>query len=174
MSDEYPERRNTGCLVAAVAGCLLAAGLLFVVAKSKRPALEAKGAAAAPVAIDSWSAGREGENWTHRDLLNHLATRGVRAEASAAKLGLAQGPAMWFIQSPITYEQRGKLHWLDTIQHEQTYIESTGVTWVYVQKLASAGAARDEAGMSQNGFSWGRFHFNGDKEFLRRIRAVLP
>lgn len=170
--DDIPQRRNSGLLVAVATGCLFAIGLAAVAFYAKRQGPQLKGQPA--VSVDTWSAAREGESWTHRDLLNHLATRGVKAEAKAAKLGSTYGPAMWFVRSPLTDEQRGKLQWLESVQGEQAYIDSIGVTWVYVQKLPTAGAARDEAGLSQNGFSWGRFHFNGDKEFLRGIRAVLP
>jgi hypothetical protein len=45
---------------------------------------------------------------------------------------------------------------------------------VYVRKRASAADAKDQAGSTNDGFSWGRFIFLGDPALSVRIHAALP
>lgn len=152
-------RRRDRSALPLVAG-LVAAGLLLALGAGLVAALvvlrKPPGAAPAPVAaLLGPSAAREGESWTHQELLDHLAGRlagrGLTVEMEKTEAGDFYGPAAYFFLQP-------------------------GERKVYVQKRATAQDARDWAALETGRatFTWGRFVFrSADAEAVAAIRAAL-
>lgn len=94
------------------------------------------------------SASKEGEKWSHKEMIEHLQGKGHKFEAKETQFGTFFGPAMDF--------------------------EFEGDT-VYVQLRRTAQEAKDEASpKGDKAFSWGRFFFKGEQARLAQIKKALP
>ncbi|HJZ59991.1 MAG TPA: hypothetical protein VKE74_33925 [Gemmataceae bacterium] len=107
-------------------------------------------------------AGNERDQWTHKELADYLAGRGLQLEWAATHHGALHGPAAYFYR-PGTPEAGT----------ERMDFRTPGT--VYVQKRKSEGDARDEAAVhKENAFAWGRFLFaSTDQKLLGEIRQAL-
>lgn len=93
------------------------------------------------------SADREGQTWTHSDLLTHLNAHGMTLRIEKTeKGGLLRGPAAVLVPTGTEYNDDFPLD-LQRI--------------VFVEKLKDTPTARDEAGADPAAsFAWGRFLFS--------------
>jgi hypothetical protein len=107
------------------------------------------------------------EAWSHKDLLAHLASRGLSLVTDGARRGLAHGPAMYF-------GKKGSVPshvLLDGVPVTSSHYKGIA----YVQQRKSAREAKDEAGiLGDNAFAWHRFLFAGDPAFLKELQKALP
>lgn len=107
------------------------------------------------------------QDWSHKELIAHLRSKGLQLEADAAETGSANGPAMYFFPP-------GKQHVRRILDGPGAGVAAYWVDVAYVQKRKSAEEAKDRAGVLEEGFAWGRFVFMGDPLFLDKIRRALP
>jgi hypothetical protein len=135
---------------------------------SSHPATRPAAAEPPPVAQP---APRHARDWTHREILAHLQQQGLDLEAAATGIGADKGPAM-FWGLGLSDVERAALHQNADKPDAPTRLRGWPV--VYVQKCATAEAARDDAGAMTSAFSWGRFLFLGNEDVLAAIRPRLP
>lgn len=110
------------------------------------------------------------ERWTHRELITYLHESGLEFESTPSDSDSLYGPAMLFYRHNIGLKpNQSPVNPLGALQ----VFGLTSTNAVYVQKRASVAEARDHAGVTRHGFSWGRFYFNGDEKFLAEIRRAL-
>lgn len=94
------------------------------------------------------SATREGQSWSHTEMIQHLKGKGLKFEAKPTHRGGFWGPMMIF--------------------------EFNGDE-VYVQVRKSAQEAKDAASTGgERGFAWGRFIFAGEPKHLAEFKKALP
>lgn len=145
---------GTGLLMPCCAGL----GLLVYVARTR------------PVAD------REGESWTHEELLAYVNDKreGPRFVSAPSMIGTLFGPsAFWTDEATLAN------HASDFVPRQGNPV-AAGLPVVYVQKLSSAQDARDMAATmlgsrDQNtiAFAWGRFLFCGHAETVERVKRTL-
>ena len=94
------------------------------------------------------SADREGQAWTHQELLDHLNRSGLSLRLVPTEGGSLLGPVAYFAR---TGDQE-ELYTAEGIRHG-------GPTAVHVQRLGDTDAAAGTAGAlgREKGFAWGRF-----------------
>lgn len=92
------------------------------------------------------SASREGESWTHKELAEHLKSKGLQFEERPTHHGGFYGTPMEF---------------------------DFGDGTVLVVLMDTAQKARDNAGANPGAHAWGRFYFSGSKKRVEEIRGVL-
>jgi hypothetical protein len=94
----------------------------------------------------------QGSSWTHKELAEHLRSRGVRVTVVPA-LDLGGRPAAWFYDGP----------------------EGDHTPRVLVILAADTRDAREQAGaLGADSWSWGRFAFQADgPELAARYRRAL-
>jgi hypothetical protein len=160
-------RRTRLVLSGVVAACLLvglAVVVLFAVRTRQQAEVALRDAEAmaadarnrrGPIPVPAGAAPspqREGETWTHAELVAYLKSRGVAVtRTEPTHEGAHEGPAVDF--------------WSPDDER------------LYVQKRATAADARDQAGAGGAGsFSWGRFlflHAGNSPKLSAAIRAAL-
>jgi hypothetical protein len=123
------------------------------------------------VAIEAKSevSGSEIEKWTHRELIDFLAKRGTKLDAFAA-VGSDKGPAMWLIYDP-TRKRIGLVQYGDRVV--ASMVGAGQIIGVLVQKWPTVEEARDQAGATKTGYSFGRFTFLGNPSLTEYIRAAI-
>lgn len=120
------------------------------------------------------SASREGEDWSHQDLINYLTARNLAYSTYDQNPGfLGAGPSMCFARDLSAHEKIGK---------EPDWKVDSLPGMVRVYKHATAQMARDQIAVerqvnargSWGALAWGRFLFvSTDGEYLNAIRAAL-
>ena len=174
--ERRPDRTLRNSLIIAGGMCFAAVVAIFVVSHwpaSGRP--NGKGNQSPSIEGSLFSGGpspaREGDTWTHRELIAHLKARGLPLISRVATIGGAHGPAMWVAKQSGNAIRDDKMYLEMGAGDSSPPVVLDGV--VYVQKMKAADSARDEAGTTTSGFSWGRFLFLGDSDLLREIRKRL-
>lgn len=128
----------------------------------------------------SWwpRASSQGEDWTHRQLIDHLHKRGVQCHPCVAK-GF-DNPTVWLVKPEALKEDQISIADLmdPTNRMSGFQISKNWIGVIYVEKRSSAEgarqAAKDETGFAKlPSFSWGRFLFYGDARFIEEIRKAL-
>jgi hypothetical protein len=110
------------------------------------------------------SEAKEGETWSHKELIAYLQSKGVRLYSYRTNRGCFYGPAMYFLTVSVKYP---------SLLDQEAELGSWNGR-AYVQKLASAQGAKDKAGTGgDRAFSWGRFYFSGDDAFLKQMQDAL-
>jgi hypothetical protein len=101
--------------------------------------------------------------WSHRDLLDYLARQGVALERALWKSYLPEHPR---VPGGVVMIVGREVHGFG---RRPARIET-----VRIEQCPTAEIARDlAANHGSDGFAWGRFYFEGDKELVARIRAAL-
>lgn len=165
----------TGVVVlAASTAALLIAGLILLVRFAPNDEPAHGGAPATSKQLTSmpqppvWGApspAKQGETWSHKELFAYLNSRGMAWAFHETAQGENHGPAAYAKERPSAEDQSN----LDNDHYEILSHSDC----LYVQKRASAGAAKDEAGTKHDALSWGRFLFVGPTDSLRRISSAL-
>ena len=129
--------------------------------KAKPPQPLEQGAATVPSGVMEWS---------HKELVNHLAQRGV-ALVTTAYTRSAPLPAVLAARTDESLEF-GRRYMDDRNAGFLTAPRKSGR--VVIEKHQSAQAAKDQAGtLGESAFSFGPFLFWGDPDFLPQIQAAL-
>ncbi len=106
-------------------------------------------------------------NWTHRELLALLRSKGLQFVVVEPPGGITTRPAR------LLMPEVDPLRALSLPSYPYTDEHWKGCA--LVEKWPTATQARDQAGLKgEYAFSWGCFVFTGDKGFLAQIRRVLP
>jgi hypothetical protein len=106
-------------------------------------------------------------DWTHRELLAHLRSRGLQFFSTEPPGGMTSRPAL------LLMPEKDGLRLLSLPAYPFTDEHWRGCA--LVEKWPTPGEARDQAGLKgEYGLSWGYFVFIGDKAFLAQIRKALP
>lgn len=123
--------------------------------KAQPPAASIAGAVAGP------SPGREGEEWTYRELRDHLERKGMNYRIQE------YDGAVCFVDAGLQFD-----HALGAATNASrgTYVGTT----IRVDQAPSASDAKDRAGRYEHGaVNWGRFVIYGRDEVLAKIRTAL-
>jgi hypothetical protein len=122
--------------------------------------------------------GKIGDEWTHRELFAHLEGKGLKLVTLSIRSGSDHGPVMACCRATGNAERdEDRANWLTVTDGNNTALlpgMATFADMALVQKRPSADDARDQAGLTDGGFAWGRFLFLGDRELLDEIRRRLP
>lgn len=104
----------------------------------------APGAAGKPGGA-SVSESKEGENWTHKEMVDHLKAKGLKFETEGT--ATAAGPGMFIILGDVR---------------------------VYSQLCKTSRDAKEQAAVNmKDSFAWGRYRFTGPEPLLGKIKAAL-
>jgi hypothetical protein len=105
------------------------------------------------------------ENWTHRELLEHLNKKGLKLRMVPTNLGGAFGVPAHFVN-----ESSG----IKDADAADTAFDKNSPDVVYCLLMKTAQEAKDQAGASTKGFASGRFAFSGSGAQFEKIRGALP
>lgn len=147
------QTRRTGILAAGiVAGVALTVFVAVVVSNSGGSVSD--GVTAPP---------RSADDWSHKELIDHLKSRGAKFVAVPSKHGLRM-----YLFPPQTRNPEHLASVLDAGAPPGNLVYAT------VDKLGSSQEAKDVAGVSgNNAFSWGRFVFVGHSDVTSGARRAL-
>lgn len=107
------------------------------------------------------------DDWTHKELAEHLAKRGLKYNLCPTRTGSFFGPAAYLVPE-------GSFVAKDEESARAAYSAGSPDV-VYVQLRTSQQDARDQTGLKgDRAFSSGRFLFQGEPKHLERIRGALP
>lgn len=148
------DRTRTVLLAAVLGGAVVLAAAAGTVAYLVVPGL------AGP------SPARQGEEWNHRELLDHLNGRDGDWELTA--VSRSDTPAVLIYPPDQAEHVQNHLLW----NQVPRLIATAHV--LYVVKYPTAAAARDAAGTyTIPALSWGRFLVAGDADMMARVRTAL-
>ena len=154
---EYSDSAQKSRTLLIAVGIVIGIILTVIGAMTLGPAV-AKMPMASPLAASLSSSGQD--SWTHKELLDHLRSRGLRFQAEP------RNSFSMYLFQPHSKQQG----------YPDEYIQAHGLGkgTVQVSKIMSEQTARDAAGVyGENAFAWKQFLFSGDPAFIREIRKAF-
>lgn len=134
---------------------LICAVLVCVLVGCEKKTESGSGGAAAAVA----------DEWTHKELLEHLNKKGLKLRAVPTIYKSAYGRPVFFV----TESSHVK-----TDEDAIAAYEKKSGELVYCRLQKTPQEARDEIGVAGRGFAYGRFIFLGEPPLYDRVRSALP
>lgn len=120
------------------------------------------------------AAEKEGESWSHAELLAHFASHGLKLKSFHTNSGGLHGPAVVVVEPEVA--EKHELKTGLSVDWKAPY------PFVFIQKVKTAQDAKDEAGAVASGrtesskrdlFAWGRFMIAGDAAVVAKMKSAL-
>lgn len=107
------------------------------------------------------------DDWTHKELVEHLNKKGLNVRLIPTDFGSFYGPSAFIVPQDSPYADEKKLadDWRE---------KRAAATTAYCTLRKTPQDAKDDAGASGRKLAAGRFVFEADPAELARIKSALP
>lgn len=107
-------------------------------------------------------------DWTHKDLISYLNSKGLNCGWKSSNVGAFFRPAIFLKVNGADDDDMAQ--WAHFWRHTRMSDHQLILVGLY----DSAQTARDKSGSNPDARVWGRFEFIGDSDELNKVFAVLP